>query len=84
LELTFEEENELLRLEKRVERGFYIAGKALQEIRDKKLYRQQYKTFSDNYSFSLGYTSSPSFSTNPRGILGLLIDSIPPSILDAQ
>jgi hypothetical protein len=55
-ELTFEEEKELLRLERRVERGFYMSGKALQEIRNKKLYRQQYKTFSDycreRFSFS--------------------------------
>jgi hypothetical protein len=45
--LTIKEEKELLRLEKRVQRGFYIAGKALQSIRNQKLYRQEYKTFSD-------------------------------------
>jgi hypothetical protein len=45
LELTISEENELLRLERRVEKGFYMAGKALLEIRNKRLYRQHYKTF---------------------------------------
>jgi hypothetical protein len=55
-ELTISEEKELLTLERRVERGFYMAGKALLEIRNKRLYREQYKTFSDycqaRFSFS--------------------------------
>jgi hypothetical protein len=45
LELTLQEQKDLLQLETRVERGFYIAGLALRQIRDRKLYRQKYKTF---------------------------------------
>jgi hypothetical protein len=44
-ELTFEEEKDLLQLERRVEKGFYMAGVALIQIRDRKLYRQRHKTF---------------------------------------
>jgi hypothetical protein len=44
-ELTFQEQKDLFQLETRVERGFYIAGLALKQIRDRKLYRQKYKTF---------------------------------------
>jgi hypothetical protein len=44
-ELTLQEQKDLLQLETRVERGFYIAGLALKQIRDRKLYRQKYKTF---------------------------------------
>jgi hypothetical protein len=55
-DLTLQEEKDLLQLERRVEKGFYIAGKALQEIRNKKLYRKRYRTFSDyckeRFSFS--------------------------------
>lgn len=44
-ELTIEEENDRHLLERKVERAFYEAGKALQEIRDRKLYRSTHKTF---------------------------------------
>ncbi len=43
--LTDDEERDRLHLERKVERAFYKAGKALNEIRDRKLYRTQYKTF---------------------------------------
>ena len=38
-ELTPEEESDRLHLERKVERAFYEAGRALQELRDRKLYR---------------------------------------------
>ncbi len=44
-ELTYSEQQELTRLERKVERAFYEAGKALAEIRDRKLYRDRYQTF---------------------------------------
>ena len=44
-ELTDEEERDLLHLERKVERAFYEAGKALCEIRDRSLYRNTHKTF---------------------------------------
>lgn len=34
-------------LERKVERAFYEAGKALMEIRDRRLYRSTYKTFEE-------------------------------------
>ena len=46
-ELTPEEERERLHLERKVERAFYEAGKALQELRDKRLYRNTHRTFEE-------------------------------------
>jgi len=43
--LTPEEERERHRLELRVERPFFEAGKALTQLRDQKLYRSTHKTF---------------------------------------
>lgn len=43
--LTDDEEKELLRLERKVERSFVEAGLALAEIRDKKLWRGQHTSF---------------------------------------
>lgn len=34
-------------LERKVERAFYEAGKALQQLRDRKLYRSTHRTFED-------------------------------------
>ena len=44
-ELTYEEERDRLHLERKVERAFYEAGKALQELRERRLYRNTHKTF---------------------------------------
>ncbi len=44
-ELTDEEERDRSHLERKVERAFYSAGKALQELRDRRLYRSTHKTF---------------------------------------
>ena len=44
-ELTTEEERDLLVLERKVERAFYEAGKALAEIRNRRLYRSTHETF---------------------------------------
>ncbi|PSB60673.1 hypothetical protein C7B79_24890 [Chroococcidiopsis cubana CCALA 043] len=43
--LTPDEERERHRLELRVERAFFEAGKALTQLRDQKLYRSTHKTF---------------------------------------
>lgn len=45
--LTVEERDRLLTLEREVEESFYRAGKALQEIRDSRLYRETHHTFED-------------------------------------
>ncbi len=44
-EITYDEERERHRLELRVERAFYEAGKALAELRDRRLYRSTHRTF---------------------------------------
>ena len=47
-ELTEEEQSDRLHLERKVERAFYEAGRALRELRDRRLYRNTHKTF-ENY-----------------------------------
>ncbi|MHC5861044.1 hypothetical protein [Nostoc sp.] len=55
-ELTEEEQRDRLHLERRVERAFFEAGKALTELRDRRLYRSTHKTFEeycrDRFGFS--------------------------------
>ncbi len=46
--LSPEEEKERLFLERKVERAFYEAGRALKELRDKRLYRNTHKTFEED------------------------------------
>ncbi|WP_193199656.1 hypothetical protein [Nostoc sp. MG11] len=46
-ELTEAEQSDRLHLERQVEKAFYLAGKALVELRDRKLYRNTHKTFED-------------------------------------
>lgn len=57
--LTIDEERDFAHLERKVERAFYEAGKALEEIRDRKLYRASHKTFEayckDRFGFSRTY-----------------------------
>ncbi len=47
LDLTLKEQNAREQLEKQVEKSFYLAGKALQQLRDKKLYRSTHSRFED-------------------------------------
>jgi hypothetical protein len=44
-ELSYDEERDRLHLERKVERAFYEAGKALRELRDRRLYRSTHPTF---------------------------------------
>jgi hypothetical protein len=46
-ELTQEEQSDRLHLERKVERAFFEAGKALTELRDRRLYRSTHKTFEE-------------------------------------
>ena len=45
--LTEDEERDLLRLERKVERAFFEAGLSLREIRDRRLYRNSHATFEE-------------------------------------
>lgn len=55
-DLTEQEERDLHRLELRVERAFYEAGKALAELRERRLYRSSYKTFEAYCRERFGFT----------------------------
>lgn len=55
-ELTDDEVRDLLFLERKVERAFYEAGKALQELRDRRLYRSTHKTFEEYCSDRFAFT----------------------------
>ena len=46
-ELSEDEQRDRLRLERRVERAFYEAGKALRELRNRRLYRSTHRTFEE-------------------------------------
>lgn len=53
--LSFEEERDRLNLEKRVERAFYQAGKALKELHSRKLYRSTHKNFEEYCKDRFGF-----------------------------
>jgi hypothetical protein len=55
-ELTEEEVRLRLHLERKVERAFYEAGKALIELRDRRLYRSTHKTFEEYCRDRFGYS----------------------------
>ncbi|MEH1812450.1 MAG: hypothetical protein V7K26_17455 [Nostoc sp.] len=55
-ELTQEEQSDRLHLERKVERAFFEAGKALMELRDRRLYRSTHKTFEKYCRSRFGYT----------------------------
>jgi len=55
-ELTEQELAERHRLEQKVERTFVEAGKALRDLRDRRLYRDHYKTFEAYCQVRFGYT----------------------------
>ena len=54
-ELTPDEERDRTHLERKVERAFYEAGKALQQLRDRKLYRSTHGTFEEYCRDRFGY-----------------------------
>ncbi len=51
-----QEAQDLLHLERQVERGLYQSWKALAEIRERRLYRSKYKTFEQYCQDRFGYT----------------------------
>ncbi|WP_317111087.1 hypothetical protein [Chroococcidiopsis sp. SAG 2025] len=55
-ELTETEAAERHRLELRVERAFFEAGRALRELKQKKLYRSTHKTFEDYCAQRFGFS----------------------------
>ncbi|BAZ02862.1 hypothetical protein NIES37_68750 [Tolypothrix tenuis PCC 7101] len=59
-ELTEEEQRDRLHLERKVERAFFEAGKALMELRDRRLYRSTHKTFEDYCRDRFGHSRQKS------------------------
>ena len=59
-ELTEEEQSDRLHLERKVERAFFEAGKALTELRDRRLYRSTHKTFEDYCRDRFGHSRQQS------------------------
>ncbi len=53
--LSYEEECDRLYLEQRVERAFYQAGKALEELHNRKLYRSTHRTFEEYCKDRFGF-----------------------------
>lgn len=60
-ELTCDEQSDRLFLERKVERAFYEAGKALIELRDRRLYRSTHKTFEEYCRDRFSYNRSRSY-----------------------
>ncbi|MBD2525689.1 hypothetical protein [Nostoc sp. FACHB-133] len=55
-ELTEQEISDRLHLERKVERAFFEAGKALMELRERRLYRSTHKTFEEYCRDRFSYT----------------------------
>ncbi|RCJ24419.1 hypothetical protein A6770_28340 [Nostoc minutum NIES-26] len=55
-ELTEQEQSDRLHLERKVEKAFFEAGKALAELRERRLYRSTHKTFEEYCRDRFGYT----------------------------
>jgi hypothetical protein len=55
-ELSESEQRDRLHLERKVEHAFYEAGKALTELRDRRLYRSTHKTFEEYCRDRFGYS----------------------------
>ena len=59
-ELSKKEESDRNLLERKVERAFFEAGKALMELRDRKLYRSSHRTFEDYCRDRFGHSRQKS------------------------
>ena len=62
LELTLKEQNAREQLEKQVEQSFYLAGKALQQLRDQRLYRFTHSRFENYYLELFGFHRRHSYN----------------------
>lgn len=54
--MTEQEHSDCLHLERKVDRAFFEAGKALMELRDRRLYRSTHRTFEEYCHDRFGYT----------------------------
>ena len=76
--LTDSEERDRLFLERKVERAFYEAGKALSEIRDRRLYRNTHKTFEEYVKSRFCMKQSRSYQLiDAAGVVDNLSSKVP-------
>ena len=76
-ELTDEEARDRLNLERKVERAFYEAGKALKEIRDRRLYRSTHQTFETYVKERFSMKQSRSYQLMDAAIV---VDNLLPKV----
>lgn len=76
-ELTLEEERDRLHLERQVERSFYVAGKALRELRERKLHRSTHQSFDDYVRDRFGYNRSRSYQLIDAAIVVDVLEKCP-------
>ncbi len=80
-ELTEEEESDRLNLERKVERAFYEAGKALLQLRDRRLYRSTHRTFEDYVKERFGMKQSRSYQMiDAAKVVDNLLEKVPPLV----
>jgi hypothetical protein len=60
-ELTEEEQQDRLHLERQIERAFYIAGVALAQLKARRLYKSTHKTFEDYCKERFGFTRDSAY-----------------------
>ena len=72
-ELTGDELSDRLHLERKVERAFYECGKALMELRDRRLYRSTHRTFEEYCRDRFGYGKN---NANMRILAASVVDEI--------
>ncbi|MBD2497905.1 hypothetical protein [Nostoc sp. FACHB-280] len=72
-ELTEDEQRDRLHLERKVERAFFEAGKALAELRNRRLYRSTHKTFEEYCRDRFSYTHR---NVNYLIAASLIVDNI--------
>ena len=77
-ELTEDEQRDRLHLERQVERAFYLAGKALKELRDRRLYRSTHKTFEEYCRDRFGMKRAHSYRLIDAA---LVVDNLSPKCL---
>jgi hypothetical protein len=80
-ELTPDEESDRLFLERKVERAFYEAGRALRELRDRRLYRSTHKTFEEYVRERFGMKQSRSYQLiDAAKVVDNLLSEVPPLV----
>jgi hypothetical protein len=80
-ELTPEDERDRLFLERKVERAFYEAGKALRELRDRRLYRSTHATFEEYVQDRFGMKQSRSYQLiDATRVVDNLSAKVPPMV----